>query len=244
MQGGEPARNGLALNATTRTEHHVVATVLVFPELGVAHVAREVFGVVVRAEHHALFAERATVLALDENGIGTSPRVDVVERGVRIGELDVARVKDAHAPVLDEGGAGVDAVDVEGFVGQKRRSNVLPRHKIMTLKMTPALDPAQAIEGRILKIQVIHPVLLTEAVRVVHPTGRRHRMQELGEFAVALAGGALVDGGDDLGEVALKRIGHRDSSTDSEMARRAQRELRRAPRGMSVYVRPRQEPRP
>jgi hypothetical protein len=217
MHGAKTALDMRPVNATTRTQHHVIATSLITPHLGVAHMASQILGIIFGRQHHALLAELPTgkaINALDIHSIGAATGIDVVVRAVRIGKLNVARVQYANATVLGKRGARIHTVAVEGLIGQQRGANVVPRHKIATRRMTPDLNAALDIKGCILKIGMEHAARLAKTVGVIEPTRRRHNMEALAIRAMTALRGGSVNSGNQLCKVATKCIRHIKVLTD------------------------------
>ena len=208
------------VHATTCAQHHVITPVRVTPHLGIAHVASQILGIIFGRQHHALLAELPTgkaINALDIHGIGAAASIDVVERAVRIGKLNVARIEHANAAVLGKRGARIHTMAIEGFVGQQRGANVVPRHKIATRRMAPDLNATLDIKGRILKISVEHAARLAKTVRVVEPARRRHNMEVLAIRAMTALRGGSVNSGNQLCKVATKCIRHIKVLTDRKL---------------------------
>ena len=179
--------------------------------------AGQILGIILGSQHHALLAELPTgkaINALDINSIGAAAGIDVVVRPVRIGKLNVARIKYANATVLGKRGARIHAVAIERLVGQQRGANVVPRHKIATRRMAPGLNAALDIKRRILKIGMEHAICLAKTVGVIEPTRRRHNVEVLAIRAVTALRGGSVNSGNQLCKVATKCIRHIKVLTD------------------------------
>ena len=197
------------VHATTRAQHHVVTPIIIAPHLGVTHVTGQILGIILGRQHHALLAELPTgkaINALDINSIGAAADIDVVVRAVRIGKLNVARIKHANATVLGKRGARIHAMAIERLVGQQRGASVVPRHKIATRRMAPSLNATLDIKRRILKISVEHAARLAKTVGVVEPTRRRHNVEVLAIRTMTALRGGSVNSGNQLCKVATKCI--------------------------------------
>lgn len=214
MHGAKTALDMRTVDATTRAQHHVITPVHVTPHLGVAHMAGQILGIILGSQHHTLGAERLAVGALHIDGIGSSTGIDVIVRAVRIGKLNVARIKYANATVFGKRGARIHTVTIERLVGQQRGANVIPRHKVATRRMAPDLNATLDIKGRILKISVEHAARLAKTVGVVEPTRRRHNMEVLAIRAMTTLRGGSINRGNQLCKVATKCIRHIKVLTD------------------------------
>ena len=217
MHRAKPALDIRPIHATTRAQHHVIAPIIIAPQLGVTHVAGQILGIILGRQHHALGAERLTVGALDINGISAAAGIDVVVRTVRIGKLNVARIKYANATVLGKRGARVHAMAVEWLVGKQRRANIFPVHKVVACGMAPHLYAAVHIKRGILEVRVKHATRLAETVGVVEPTHRRHNMEALAIRAMTALSGGGVNSGNQLCKIATKCIRHIKVLTDRKL---------------------------
>ena len=208
MHGAKTTLDMRTVNATTRAQHHVIATGLIAPHFGIAHVARQVLGIVLRSQHNALLAKRLPIGALDIHGIGATAGVDIVINAVRIGELNVAGIEHANATVLDQCRARVHAMAVERLVGKQRRANIFPFHKVAARGMAPHLDAAVYIKRGILEVCVKHAIGLAKPVGVVESAHGRHNMKMLSIGPVTALGGRCIHVGNELGKIALKCVRH------------------------------------
>ena len=97
-----------------RALHHIIGFPFL-PDLGVADMAGQP-GRIVGVFHQKPFAVRGQTVARDrEAGIVAAARRDIVVVALM---LDVAGVIEVHDAVLDEGRAGIHAVEVIGLVGE------------------------------------------------------------------------------------------------------------------------------
>ena len=217
VHGAKTAIDMRPVHATTRAQHHVITPIIIAPHLGVTHVAGQILGIILGRQHHALLAELPTdkaINALDINSIGAAAGIDVVVRPVRIGKLNVARIKHANATVFGKRGARIHAMAIERLVGQQRGANVVPRHKIAACGMAPHLDATLDIKRRILKIGMEHAARLAKTIGVVEPARRRHNMEALAICAMTALRGGGVNSGNQLCKVAAKCIRHIKVLTD------------------------------
>ena len=208
------------IHATTRAQHHVVTPIIIAPHLGVTYMAGQILGIILGRQHHALLVELPTgmpINALHIDGIGAAAGIDVVVRAVRIGKLNIACVQHANAVVFGKRGARIYAMAIERLVGQQWGANVVPRHKVAARRMTPDLNAALDIKGRILKISVKYAIRLAKTVGVVEPARRRHNVEALAIRAMAALRGGNVNSGNQLCKVAAKCIRHIKVLTDRKL---------------------------
>ena len=162
------------------TEQHV-PTVLLPPDLRVAHVAGAVGGIAVVAQDQLAVRERAAVLGDNEGLVGETALVVIV---VLAGLQDVAGVVAPHRAVTHDGRARVRAVGVELHLGDDGAAVELPGREVAARPVAPPMArPGPA--GSVLMEDVVLTVELAEAVRVGEPADSRLQME--GEPPVVLA---------------------------------------------------------
>ena len=156
-------------------QHHVIAAVI-GKHFGVAHMAGQAGGVVFVVKQALLGVQVDAVPAGSQADVMPTALLDVV---VITGVLDVAGVVEVHRAALDQGGAGVDTVAVEGLVRVEHDGLTLPVHQVAAGDVAPVLNTAGHIKGAVLVEHVVGIADLAQAVGVVEPAHRGLHMEVL-----------------------------------------------------------------
>ena len=166
--------------AAARPQHHAPALRRA-PDLGVAHVAAAVGGIIAVGQKQPLWAHGAAVRRLDAEGVALPPGGDII---IITGVLDIAGVVQPQRAAVRRRAAGVYAVRVPRMVGRQRHAGKGPVQKIGAFVMAPAFGAAAVRrQGAVLKIDVVPPAEPAQAVGIVQPAARGFQMERLTPFS-------------------------------------------------------------